>query len=74
MCAQWIEALKDQTTVVTEQFVHAEHPQEKDRVVVISLNPLALAPRASHRTILATILNFGVLECGGRTPKKTHRR
>ena len=45
---EWIEALENETAVVAKQLVQAEHPQEENRIVVIPLNPLALAPRALH--------------------------
>ena len=51
--AEWIEPLENQPAVVTKQFVQPKHPNKEDRIVIIALDPLALAPWTLHRTILA---------------------
>src|SRR5215217_1386388 len=43
-----IKTFEDQTTVIAEQLMQAKHSNEKDCVVVIALNPLAMAPRTLH--------------------------
>ena len=53
MRAERVEPLEHQTAVVAQELVHSKHTQEKDRVVIIALNPLAFASRALHRTILS---------------------
>jgi hypothetical protein len=50
---QRIEAFEDETAVVTEQLVQSEHSDKENRIIVISLNPLTLAPWTLHRSIIA---------------------
>lgn len=38
--------------------MHPDHTQQKNRVIVIPLNPLTFTPRALHRTILADTLSY----------------
>lgn len=50
--AQWVERFKDEPTVIAEEFLHPDHPEKKDGIIVIPLNPLTLAPWALHQSIL----------------------
>jgi hypothetical protein len=43
-----IESLENQAAVVAEQFVHPNHSQEKDGIIVIALNPFTLASWTLH--------------------------
>lgn len=52
MSAQRVERFENETTVITEELLHADHSQKKDGIIIIPLNPLTLAPRALHRSIL----------------------
>jgi len=48
MCAEGVEALENESTVVTKQFVQPEDSYKEDRIVIIALDPLALAPWTLH--------------------------
>ena len=48
MCLQWIEAFEDETAVVTQQLMQSQHSDKENRIIVIPLNPLALAPWTLH--------------------------
>jgi hypothetical protein len=48
MCAERIEAFENESTVVAKQLVQSKHSYKEDRIVIIALNPLALAPWALH--------------------------
>lgn len=50
--AERVEPLEHEAAVVAEELVQADHSQEKDRVVIVTLNPLALASWTLHWTIL----------------------
>ena len=52
LSAQRVERFENEATVIAEEFLHADHPEKKDGIIVIPLNPLTLAPRAPHRSIL----------------------
>src|SRR5262249_11811036 len=43
-----VEGLEHQATVVTEQFMHADHPQEEDGIIVIALDPFTFASWTLH--------------------------
>lgn len=43
-----IERLENQAAVVAQQFMHANHSQKEDSIVIISLNTLTLASRTLH--------------------------
>jgi hypothetical protein len=54
MCAERVEAFENESTVVAKQLVEPKHTYKEDRIIIIALDPLALAPRALHnRSILA---------------------
>ena len=57
MCAQRVETLEDESTIIAEEFVHPDHTQQYDRVIKIPLNPLTPTPRAAHICILAVFAN-----------------
>lgn len=68
MCAEGIEALENESTVVAKQLVEPKYTYKKDRVIIIALDPLALAPRALHTgSILA---GFGIGPCAIMLPMK----
>lgn len=46
--AERVEALENQPAVVAEQFVQTKHSYKKDRIVIVALDPLALAPWTLH--------------------------
>jgi hypothetical protein len=48
MCLQRIEAFEDETAVVTEQLMQSKHSDKENRIIVIPLNPLTLAPWTLH--------------------------
>ena len=48
MCAERIEALENEPTVVAKQLMQPKHSQKEDRIIVIALNPLTLAPGTLH--------------------------
>ena len=43
-----IECFENEAAVVAEQFVHPNHSQEKDGIIVIALNPFTLASWTLH--------------------------
>jgi len=43
-----IETFEDETAVVAEQLMQSKHPDKENRIVIIPLNPLALAPWTLH--------------------------
>lgn len=43
-----VEAFESEAAVITEEFMHPDCAQKKDGVIIIPLNPLALAPGALH--------------------------
>jgi hypothetical protein len=43
-----IESFENESAVVAEQLVHTHHPEEKDGVVIIALNPFTLASWTLH--------------------------
>ena len=51
--SEWVEGLENEPAAIAQQLLHPKHTQEKHRIIVILLNPLALAPRTLHRPILA---------------------
>lgn len=53
MRSDGVEGLENESTAIAKQLLHPKHTQEKHRIIVILLNPLALAPRAPHGPILA---------------------
>jgi hypothetical protein len=66
MCAERIEPLEYEPAIVAEEFMHSDHTQQHDCIIVIPLNPLALAPWALHRSILADTLGYngdGAIRC-----------
>jgi hypothetical protein len=52
MFVQRIEALEHEAAVVAQQLMQAKHANEEDGIIIIPLNPLALAPWALHTGIL----------------------
>lgn len=50
---QRIEPLEYESAVITQELMQSEHADEKHRIIVIALDPLAFAPRALHGPILA---------------------
>ena len=50
--AQRVERLEDESAVIAEKLLHPDHPEKKDGIIIIPLNPLTLAPRALHRVYL----------------------
>ena len=58
VCSERVKSLEYKTAGVAEELMKPHHPQQYDSVVVVSLNALALAPRAPHRTILANTLGY----------------
>jgi hypothetical protein len=48
MCAERIEAFENESTVVAKQLVQAEYSYKEDRIIIITLDPLALAPWTLH--------------------------
>jgi len=48
MRPQRVESLEYQAAVVAKQLVQSEHADEKHRVIIVTLYPLTLAPRALH--------------------------
>jgi len=48
MCSQGVEPLEYEPAVIAEELMQAEHTDEKHRIVVVALDPLALASRALH--------------------------
>ena len=43
-----VEAFKSEAAVITKQLMHPDRPQKYDGIIIIPLNPLALAPWALH--------------------------
>jgi len=43
-----IEAFEYQAAVVTKQFMHTDHPQEEDGIIVIALDPFTFASWTLH--------------------------
>ena len=43
-----IESFENESAVIAEQFVHPNHSQEKDGIVIIPLNPFTLASWTLH--------------------------
>jgi hypothetical protein len=43
-----IESFENETAVVAEQFMHPNHSQEKDGIIVVALNPFTLASWTLH--------------------------
>ncbi len=52
MCSLRVKPLEYQATGVTEEVMHANHPQKKDGVIVVSLNALAFTSWTLHEPIL----------------------
>ncbi len=48
MSVERIEAFEYEAAVITKQLMQPKHPQKENRIVIIPLNPLTLAPRALH--------------------------
>ncbi len=48
MCAERVKAFENEPTVVAKQFVQPKHPQKEDRIIIITLNPLTVAPGTLH--------------------------
>ena len=48
VCALGIEGFENEATVVAEQFVHADHSQKEDGIIVIPLDPFAFASWTLH--------------------------
>jgi hypothetical protein len=48
MRPQRVEPLEYQAAVVAKQLVQSQHADEKHRVIIVTLYPLTLAPRALH--------------------------
>ena len=48
MRTERIEAFENEPAVVAEQFVQPKHSYKEDRIVVIALDPLTLAPWTLH--------------------------
>ena len=48
MRAKRIETLENQPAVVAQQFVQPKHSNKEDRIVIIALDPIALAPGTLH--------------------------
>ena len=55
VCSQRVETLEHEPALVAQELVEAEHANKNHRIIVIALNPLALASRALHRPILAAL-------------------
>lgn len=48
MCAERVKAFENEPTVVAKQFVQPKHAQKEDRIIIITLNPLTVAPGTLH--------------------------
>ena len=48
MGAEGIERFENQPAVVAKELVQPKHPQKEDRIIVIALDPLTLAPWTLH--------------------------
>jgi len=48
LCAERIEAFENEPTVIAKQLVEPKDTYKEDRVVIIALDPLALAPGTLH--------------------------
>jgi hypothetical protein len=48
-----VEALENESAVIAEEFMKADHPEQNDGVVVITLNAFAFTSGTLHPVILA---------------------
>jgi hypothetical protein len=48
VCAERIERFENQPAVVAKELVQPKHPQKEDRIIIIALDPLTLAPWTLH--------------------------
>jgi hypothetical protein len=48
VCAERIERFENQPAVVAKELVQPKHPQNEDRIIIIALDPLTLAPWTLH--------------------------
>jgi hypothetical protein len=48
VCTQGIKAFEDESAVIAQEFMQSEHADEKHRIIIVALDPLALTPRALH--------------------------
>jgi hypothetical protein len=61
--AERIEPFEDEPAVVAKELVQPKHPQKEDRIIIIALDPLTLAPWTLHTGPFYQTATFVLRQC-----------